>query len=150
MSARPMIIAVWIRAAAPGCRAIASTADATALPCPSPHNPAAIAMPMPAAMTANGAIQPPVLPSAASAAVGNARTANPPRISERRTTPSSIRVLCLVVPGMWFGMVLGLLDRARDVEHRQHHEDERLQKRHQNLQRIEKAHREDDRDEAAD
>jgi len=27
-----MIIAVWIRAAATGCRAMASTADATALP----------------------------------------------------------------------------------------------------------------------
>src|SRR4029453_7243461 len=106
-------------------------------------------MPMPARMTANGAIHPPV-PSAAIAAVGNARTANPTRISERRTTPSSITCDLLVVLGMMLGMVLGFLDRAGDVEHRQHHEDERLQERHQDLQRVEKSHREGDRAEAAD
>src|SRR5258705_11665960 len=97
-------------------------------------------------MTANGPIQLPVAPSAASAAVGNARTAKPLRISERRTTPSSMRVIRLVV----LGMMLGLFDRSRDVEHRQHHEDERLQKRHQDFQGVEEPDEEDDGHHAAE
>src|SRR5207244_146381 len=54
-----MIIAVWMRAAAPGCLPMASTAAAIARPCPSPQSPDAIAIPSPAAMTANGPIHPP-------------------------------------------------------------------------------------------
>src|SRR5262249_26268372 len=98
-------------------------------------------MPIPAAMTANAPIQPPVPPSAPTSAVGAARTARTPRISERRTTPSSMRVIRLVV----LGMVLALFDRTRDVEHRQHHEDERLQECHQDFQGVEEPDREDDR-----
>src|SRR4030095_6063295 len=66
--------------------------------------------PPPARMRANGPIRPPVPPSAI-AAVGTARTARAPRISERRTTPSSIRVIRLVV----LGMMLGLFGCTRDV-----------------------------------
>ena len=47
-------------------------------------------------------------------------------------------------------MVLGLFDRSGDVQHRQHHEDERLQKRHQDLQRIQKSDGERDRDDATE
>src|SRR6266699_908376 len=143
-----MIIAVWIRAAAPGWRAIASTADATAQPCPKPHSPAAIAMPMPAAMTANGPIQLPVgAPSAANASPGSPKTASPAKISDRRTTVLLYTCgLLVMVLGLVLGLMLRFLDCSRDVEHRQHHEDERLEKCHQDLQRIEKADREHDRD----
>src|SRR5262245_32496469 len=103
-------------------------------------------MPIPAAMTANGPTQLPVPPSAAIAVVGTVRTARIPRISERRTTPSSMRVIRLVV----LGMVLALFDRTRDVEHRQHHEDERLQECHQDFQRVEEPDREYDRHQTAD
>src|SRR5438132_3963405 len=152
ISARPMISAVWMRAAAPGCRPMASTAAATARPCPRPHRPEAIAIPTPAAMTANGPIHSPPAPgSAASARPGNASTAMPVAINERTLD----LLLWIVGPSMmsrmgFAAMVLGFLDRSRDVEHRQHHEDERLEKRHQDLQRIEKADREHDRDGAAD
>src|SRR5207237_10481929 len=49
--------------------------------------------------------------------------------------------------------VVRLFDRSRDVQHRQHDKDERLEEGHQELQGIEKAHRERDGDgraEAAD
>src|SRR6266511_2836184 len=148
-----MINAVWIRAAAPGCRPMASTAAATARPCPNPQRPEAIAIPTPAAMTANGPIHPPpaVPASAASARPGNASTAIPAAISERRTTV----LLCvwglLVMRRLVFApVVLGLLDGARDVEHREHHEDERLKERHQDLERIQEPDGEDDHDHAAD
>src|SRR2546423_10822824 len=138
ISARPMISAVWMRAAAPGCRPMASTAAATARPCPRPHRPEAIAIPTPAAMTANGPIHSPPAPgSAASARPGNASTAMPVAINERTLD----LLLWIVGPSMmsrlgFAAMVLGFLDRPRDVEHRQHHENERLEKRHQDLQRI--------------
>src|SRR5258706_7351795 len=87
--------------------------------------------------------------SAASTTLGT-RTAIAARISER--TPD---LLCtcgvLVMCRMWLGMVLiGFrpLDRARDVEHRQHHEDEGLQERHEDLQRIQEPQREDDHHDA--
>jgi hypothetical protein len=83
-----MIIAVWMRAAAPGCRAMASTAPAVARPWPSPQRPDAMPIPMPAAITANGPTQPPVPPSAANASPGTERTDHviSVNISERRTT----------------------------------------------------------------
>src|SRR6267378_151328 len=150
--ARPMIIAVWMRAAAPGCRPIASTAAATARPWPRPHSPAAIAMPMPAAMTVNGPTHDGVA-SAAKARPGNARTNRLPSISERRTTvllcTCGVLVMARIV-GLRRMTFLRVLDGPRDVQHRQHHEDEGLQERHQHLQRIEKAHGERDRDEAAE
>src|SRR5688572_1811566 len=104
-----MIIAVWIRAAALGCRAIASTAEATARPWPSPHSPAASAMPRPAASTAKGPIQlPSVVASAADATPGNATTtASPPHTSER-DTPDPPLECCLLV---MIRVVLGRLDR---------------------------------------
>src|SRR5215470_7123256 len=137
MRARPMIIAVWMRAAAPGCRPIASTAAATARPCPSPHRPAAIAMPMPAAMTVNGPTQPPVAaPGAcASARPGNARTNRDPIINERRTTVLLCTCGVLVMTGLAvLGVVaavtlVGVLNGPRNVQHREHHEDERLEER---------------------
>src|SRR6267378_6099327 len=153
--ARPMIMASWMRAAAPGCRAIASTAAATARPCPSPHRPAAIAMPMAAAMTVNGASHPPAAgASAARARPGNARTNRAPNIDERRTTV----LLCTCDPRLVLARVVmlrtltvvRLFDRSRDVQHRQHDEDERLEEGHQELQGIEKAHRERDGDGGAD
>src|SRR5437588_7730529 len=138
MSARPMIIAVWMRAAAPGWRPMASTAAATARPWPRPHRPDAIAMPRPAAMTVNGPTQPPV-PSAANAHPGTPRTAMPVRISERRTNASPVTCGVLVVLG-FMSLRLMSFDRSRDVQHGEHHEDERLQERHQNLERIDEAH----------
>src|SRR5215813_5547274 len=157
MRARPMIMAVWMRAAAPGCRPIASTAAATARPCPSPQRPAAIAMPIPAAMTVNGPTQPPEPgASAASARPGNARTNRDPSISERRTTASSVTCGVLVMAGlvvlgaMAAVRLLGVVDGARDVQHREHHEDEGLEERDQQLQRIEKSHRERNRDDVAE
>jgi hypothetical protein len=48
ISASPRTRNVKIPARAPGLRARASTADPTALPCPSPHRPAAIPIPIPA------------------------------------------------------------------------------------------------------
>src|SRR5438876_584323 len=158
ISARPMIIAVWMRAAAPGCRPMASTAAATALPCPRPHSPAAIAMPMPAAMTVNGPTQPPVAaPGAcASATPGNARTNRLANLSERRTTVLLCTCAVLVMAGIVVlgavtaVTVLGVLDGPRDVEHREHHEDEGLKERDQQLERIEEAHGEGDGDQTAD
>src|SRR5437016_1779895 len=146
ISARPMIIAVWMRAAAPGCRPMASPAAATALPCPSPHSPDAIAIPRPAAMTANGPIHPPPVaaPSAANASPGTPSPAMPARISERRTNASSLSCGLLVV------LRLVPLDGPRDVQHRQHHEDERLEERHQDLQRIDEPDREGDHQHAAE
>src|SRR5262249_22772909 len=134
MRARPMIIAVWMRAAAPGCRPIASTAAATARPCPSPHRPAAIAMPMPAAMTVNGPTQPPAAaPGAcASGRPGNARTNRDATINERRTTVLLCTCGVLVMTGFeMLGTVapvilVGVLDGSRNVQHREHHEDEGL------------------------
>src|SRR6185503_11250560 len=148
-----MIIAVWMRAAAPGWRAMASTAEATALPCPSAHRPAAKAMAKPATRTEYGPtrLPPPAGASAASARPGTARTARPARMSERRTTrllcTCGVLVMrrCVLAP-----VVLGFLDGSRDVEHREHHEDERLEKRDQDLERIQESDREDDHDEAAD
>src|SRR5437867_4130814 len=124
-----MVMATWIRAAAPGCRPIASTPAATARPCPSPHRPAAIAIPTPAAMTAKGPSQPPpdAPASAASASPGNASTAMPAAISERTPALLLYVVGLLVMRRMGLAAVmLGFLDRPRNVEHRQHHEDERL------------------------
>jgi len=71
---------------------MASTAAATALPCPSPQRPDAIAIPRPAAMTVNGPIHPPLFaaPSAANASAGTPSTAMPARISERRTNASCV------------------------------------------------------------
>src|SRR6266704_2402063 len=73
-------------------------------------------------------------------------------ISERDTTVLLCTWCLLVVPGVVLGVlaVIGVLDRAGNVEHRQHHEDEGLKDRDQDLQWIEEADREDDHDEAAD
>src|SRR5262245_44484610 len=124
-----MIIAVWMRAAAPGWRAIASTAEATALPCPSAHRPAANAMAKPATRTAKGPTQLPCPAAAgawASACPGIVSTARPARISERRTTALLCSCGLLVMRRMVLAaVVLSLLDRARDVQHGEHHEDER-------------------------
>src|SRR5437667_9791623 len=127
-----MIIAVWMRAAAPGCRPMASTAAATALPCPSPHSPDAIAIPRPAAMTANGPIHPPPVaaPSAASASPGIPSPAMPARISERRTNAPPLSCGLLVV------LRLVPPDRPRGVQPPQQHADPGLEERHQALQRI--------------
>src|SRR4030095_17120060 len=46
-------------------------------------------------------------------------------------------------------VVLGLLDGSRDVKHREHHEDERLEKRHEDLQGVQESDRERDHDDAA-
>src|SRR6266542_1170495 len=126
MSASPMIIAVWIRAAAPGCRAMASTAPAVARPWPSPQRPDARPIPMPAAITANGPTQPPVPPSAANAIPGTDRTAHviSVRISEGRTTQPPCELCDRLV-------MLRFLDGAGDIEHGQHAEDEGLQERDQ-------------------
>src|SRR3989442_15306699 len=71
-------------------------------------------------------------------------------ISERDTTVLLCTWCLLVVPRVALGVlaVIGVLDRAGNVEHRQHHEDEGLKDRDQDLQWVEEAHREDDHDEA--
>src|SRR3989442_2741141 len=111
-------------------------------------------MPMPAAMTVNGPTQPPEAgASAATARPGNARTNRLPSISERRTTVLLCRCGVLVMARIVVlrrVTFLRVLDGPRDVQHRQHHEDEGLKERHQHLQRIEKAHGERDRDDAAE
>src|SRR6185369_992468 len=148
-----MIIAVWMRAAAPGWRAMASTAEATALPCPSAHRPAAKAMAKPATRTAYGPtrLPPPAGASAASASPGTARTARPARMSERRTTALLCTCGLLVMRRMVLAPVmLGLLDGSRDVEHREHHEDERLEERHQDLERVQEPDGEDNHHQAAE
>src|SRR6185295_2578726 len=152
MRARPMIMAVWMRAAAPGWRAIASTAEATARPWPRAHRPAANAMAKPATRTEYGPIKlPPAGASAARARPGIPRTTRAARVSERRTTASSVRVVCLVMRRLVLAaMVLGFLDRARDIEHREHDEEQPLEKRDQALQRIQKADREGDHHGPAD
>src|SRR5687767_969528 len=159
MSARPMIIAVWIRAAAPGCRAIASTAAATARPWPRPQSPAANAIAKPATSTAYGPIHPRASPAAvaavwAKASPGAARTAIAATISERRTrillfcvcsaVCCDLLVMSRAVSVFRAVSVLGFLDRSRDVQHRQHDEDERLEERDQHLERVQEAHGEDD------
>src|SRR3989304_3010663 len=108
-----------MRPAAPGWRAMASTALAGARPCPRPHNPQATATPPPAAIAAKGLSQlsPPV-GSAARATPGTASTAINAKTSERRTDcPPSVMGCPL-----W---MLGLLNGAGNVEHREHNEDER-------------------------
>src|SRR3989442_14824572 len=88
-----------------------------------------MAIPRPAAMTAKGPIHPPPAPSAASASAGQPPTAMTPRISERRTNASSTYDVLVV-----FRLVA--FDGSRDVQHRQHDEDERLEQGYQDLQRI--------------
>src|SRR5574341_54791 len=151
ISARPMIIAVWILAAAPGWRAIASTAEAIARPCPRAQSPAANAIAKPATRTANGPTRlPPAGASAASARLGNPNTNSPARTSERRTTALLLWIDLLVVLRRMLRVVLALLDGRRDVEHRQHHEDERLEERDQDLERVEEPDGESHHDDAAD
>src|SRR5574341_900161 len=150
ISARPMIIAVWILAAAPGWRAIASTAEAIARPCPRAQSPAANAIAKPATRTANGPTRlPPAGASAASARLGNPNTNSPARTSERRTTALLLWIDLLVVLRRMLRVVLALLDGRRDVEHRQHHEDERLEERDQDLERVEEPDGESHHDDAA-
>src|SRR6516165_4612385 len=145
--ARPMIIAVWIRVAAPGCRAIPSSAAAMALPCPRPHRPAARAIPMPAATTVNGPTHEP-WDTASPAAwadralpVSAARNVRIPRTM--RTLPPPLVMGGHLGPGARLA-VLGL-EGPRDVEQGEHHEDECLEERHQDLEGVEEADREDDR-----
>src|SRR5712691_11342008 len=119
---------------------MASTALAVARPCPRPHSPEAIAIPIPAAITAKGFSQlSPAPGSAATAAPGIASTAINAKMSERCTKcPPSVVVCALVV--------LGLLNGAGNVEHRKHDKDERLQERDEDLQRVEEPDREHDHD----
>src|SRR3990172_3911867 len=129
-----------MRPAAPGWRAMASTALAVARPCPRPHNPEAIAMPIPAAIAANGLSQfsPPV-GSAARGTPGAASTGVNAETSERRTDcPPSVMGCPLVM--------LGFLNGAGNVEHREHDENERLQEREKDLQRVQEPDREHDHD----
>src|SRR6478672_3543787 len=141
MNARPSSIAVWIRAIAPGCRAIASTAEPAARPCPRPQRPAARPKPRPAARTAKAlAMSAPPAASAAQAMPGTARIA----------ITLTVRMRCtafLLVEGNCGLVVLGFLDRGRDVEHGQLAEDERLDEGDQDLQREQEAHDEHDHDE---
>src|SRR5512145_1288522 len=122
-----------------------------ARPCPSAQIPAAKAIEMPAARIPMGPTHP-AGPSAACAAawaaasVGTLSTARTPRTSERRTPVLLCEIGLLVV----LRMVLLVLERAGDVEHRQHDEDERLEERHQDLQRVEEADREGDHHQPAD
>src|SRR5438552_19112492 len=101
-----------------------------------------------------------MLPAAAGASAASAtlgiRTAIAARISERTLdllctcgVPVSLLVMCR----MWLGVMLVVLrpfQRAGDVEHRQHHEDEGLQKGSENLQGIQECDRERLGDERAD
>src|SRR5262245_10724104 len=113
-----------------------------ALPCPSPHSPAAKAMAKPATSTPNGPSQLPD-PSAAKASPGTPRTATPARISERRTRALLCACVVLMELEVFLRMFIavslvpfGVLEGARDVEHGQHHEDEGLEKRDENLQGV--------------
>src|SRR5215510_940092 len=88
---------------------------------------------------------PTILPSAAKARPGRPTTSRAARVSERRTTASSVRVMVLVMRRMGLAaVVLGFLDGPRNVEHREHDEDERLEKRDQDLQRVQEPDRERD------
>src|SRR5215472_10110986 len=89
MKARPRSMAVWMRAMAPGCRAMASTAEPAARPCPRPHSPAARPKPRPAASTAKAlAMSPPPVASAAQARLGAASTVIMVTVRMRRTASS--------------------------------------------------------------
>src|SRR5512145_3087090 len=110
-------------------------------------------MAQPATRTENGPIPPPdeAAGACASATPGTASTARPARMSERRTTALLCTCGLLVMRRMVLApVVLGLLDGSRDVEHREHHEDERLEERHQDLQRIQEPDREHDHHQAPD
>src|SRR5581483_7481720 len=141
MKARPSSIAVWIRAIAPGCRAMASAAEPAARPCPRPQRPAARPNPRPAARTANAFAMSP-LPAAAACAQarpGAARIAITLRVRMRCTA-------FLLVEGNCGLVVLGFLDRGRDVQHGQLAEDEGLDEGDQDLQRKQETHDEHDHD----
>src|SRR5207302_11161885 len=89
-------------------------------------------MPMPAAIAAKGLSQPSPPPgSAASAMPGTASAATNVRISERRTDCPP----CVVVSASVMG--LGRFNSPGNVDGRQHHEDEGLQERDQELERVE-------------
>src|SRR5439155_23316249 len=124
----------------------APTAPATPLPTPAPASRAASGSPTPPGMPASGPLRPrPVAaPSAANASPGTPSPAMPARISERRTHAPSLSCGLLVV------LRLVPLDGPRDVQHRQHHEDERLEERHQDLQRIDEPDREGDHQHTAE
>src|ERR1041384_4580845 len=109
-------------------------------------------MPMPAAMTVKGPIQLPVgAPSAASANPGHARTTTATRMSERRTSNLLCTCDLLVMRTMRvMRAVLRFGDGSRNVQHREHDEDEPLKERDQDLQRIQESDREDHRHESAD
>src|SRR6266851_42671 len=85
MKARPSSMAVWMRAMAPGWRAMASTAEPAARPWPSPQRPAARPKPMPAARTAKAFGRSPAAVSAAQAIPGAARIAIRVNVTVRRT-----------------------------------------------------------------
>src|SRR5438552_1132934 len=147
MRARPMIMAVWIRAAAPGWRAIPSSAAAMARPWPRPQRPAASAMPMPAATTVKGPSHDPV---AAASPAACADATFPPSARTNVRMPRTIRTLPPpLVMGGRLGAVLGF-ERARDVNHREHDEDEGLEERHQDLQGEQEPDREEDRRDRAE
>src|SRR3972149_6355015 len=129
-----------MRPAAPGWRAMASTALAVARPRPGPQTRETIAMPIPAAIAANGLSQfsPPV-GSGGRATPGTASTVINAKTSERRTDcPPSVMGCPLVM--------LGFLNGAGNVEHREHDENERLQERDKDLQRVQEPDRERDHD----
>src|SRR5437762_2852097 len=96
-------------------------------------------MAKPATITEYGpTMLPPAAAAGASAANATAgtRTAAAARISER--TPALLCTWCLVMR-MCLAVVLvvlGPFHGAGDVEHRQHHEDEGLQERHEDLEGI--------------
>src|SRR2546426_2734955 len=155
MRARPMIMAVWIRVAAPGWRAIPSSAAAMARPWPRPQRPAASAMPMPAASTVKGPSHDPV---AAASPAACADATLPPSARTNVRMPRTIRTLppplvmdgrLGAVPGAVLGAVLGF-ERTRDVHHREHDKDEGLEERHQDLQGEQEPDREEDRRDRAE
>src|SRR6185295_680272 len=140
MNARPSSIAVWIRAIAPGCRAIASTACPAARPCPRPQRPAARPKPRPAASTAKAlAMSAPPAASAAQAIPGTARIAIMLMVTMRCTA-------LLLVEGDCDLVMLGFLDGRRDVQHGELAEDEGLDEGDQDLQREQETHDEHDHD----
>src|SRR3990172_2607128 len=128
MSARPMIIATWMRGAAGGCRLIASRALTIARLCPMAATDEAIAMANPPVRTetTKKVEESDFAPSAATAA-GAPRAST--TIINSRTRAPCVRLIDATPFRKAMGLVVLLVldfNRSRDIHHGEHHKDKGL------------------------
>src|SRR3972149_11186318 len=128
ISARPMIMATWIRPAAEGCRPIASSALTMARLCAIPAAAEAMAMANPPVNTdtTKKVEDSDLAPSAAKAAGAPAASTT---VMNSRTSAPCVRLIDATPFWKGTGLVVLLVfdvNRSSDIDHREHHKDEGL------------------------